>query len=71
MNSEHPKAYEAIKSCLILDSNEEVKRNALIALYNMGGREILDEVINSPNYPDGIKNSAVEIINEYEESEEG
>ena len=70
MNSDHPKAYEAIKSCLILDSDEEVKKNALIALYNMGGRAILDEVINSSNYSDSLKINAVEIINDYEESEE-
>lgn len=70
MNSEHPSAYEAIKSVLILDSDEEVKKNALIALYNLSGREILDEVINSPNYSDKLKICAVEIIDEYEEDGE-
>ena len=71
MNSEHPLAYDAIKSTLILERNEEVRKNALIALYNMVGREILDEVINSPNYPDSLKTCAVELIDEYEESDEG
>ena len=70
MNSDHPMAYEAIKSSLILDSDEDVKKNALVALYNMNGRAILDEVINSPNYSDFIKIKAVEIIDEYEESDE-
>ncbi len=31
------------------DLDEEVKKNALIALYNMNGREILDEVIMRKN----------------------
>ena len=47
MDSENPKAYETIKKCLTEDSDEEVKKNALIALYNMSDRSVLDEVISS------------------------
>ncbi len=70
MDSEHPKAFETIKHCLETDSDVEVKKNAMIALYNMSDRIILDEVINSPNYPDALKVEAVSIIEEYEEDEE-
>ena len=66
MNSEHPEAYETIKKCLIEDDNYEVKKNALIALYNLSDRTILDEVINSTDYSDALKIEAVKILEEYE-----
>lgn len=69
MDSEHPKAYETLKHCLETDNDTEVKKNAMIALYNMSDRSILDEVINSPNYPDALKIEAVNIIDEYEYEE--
>lgn len=69
MDSENPYAVETIKTCLVEDSNEEVKKNALIALYNLVGREILDEVANSSEYPDAIKMEAVSMISEYEDDE--
>ena len=65
MDSDNPKAYETIKPCL-KDRDDEVKRNALIALYNLAGREILDEVINSDEYGDFVKTEAVSLIEEYE-----
>lgn len=70
MNSEHPKAIETIKKCLENDADEEVKKNAMIALYNMTDRSILDEVINSPKYSDNLKMEAVSIIEEYEDDDE-
>lgn len=66
MDSQHPQAYETIKDCMKNDTDEEVKKNALIALYNLSDRTILDEVINSPDYSDQLKMAAVEIIEEYE-----
>lgn len=71
MESENPNAVDTIKACLIEDKNEEVKKNALIALYNLIGREILDEVANSSDYPDILKMEAVSMISEYEEDDEG
>lgn len=68
MESENPKAYETIKTCLN-DKDDEVKRNALIALYNLNGREILDEIIQSENYCDFLKMEAVSLIDEYETDE--
>lgn len=69
MESENPRSVETIKACLLEDEDEEVKKNALIALYNLVGREILDEVANSPDFSDAIKMEAVSMISEYEEDE--
>lgn len=70
MDSDNPAAVDTIKNCLVEDENEEVKKNALIALYNMIGRDILDEVANSADYPDFLKMEAVSMISEYEEDDE-
>jgi len=69
MDSEHPKAFEIIKNCLENDEDTEVRKNAMIALYNLSDRRILDEVINSPKYPDALKLEAVSILDEYEGEE--
>ena len=69
MESENPMSVQVIKKCLVEDSDDEVKKNALIALYNLVGREILDEVVNCPDFSDALKLEAVSIISEYEESE--
>ena len=69
-DSENSQAVDTIKTCLLEDEDEEVKKNALIALYNLVGREILDEVANGSNYPDALKLEAVSMISEYEEDEE-
>ena len=65
MNSEEEDAYEIIKPSLNDDDNE-VKKNALIALYNLGGRDILDEVISMPSYSEYLKKEAQELLDEYE-----
>ena len=69
MDSEHPEAYETIKSCLF-DDDDEVKKNALVALYNLHGRSVLDEVIREPLYSDILKVEAVSMIDEYETDED-
>lgn len=66
MESENPKAVETIRGCLLEDKDEEVKKNAMIALYNLVGREILDEVAEG-NFSDTLKMEAVSMISEYEE----
>lgn len=65
MDSGDNRAYELIKEMLD-DLDEEVKKNALIALYNLTGREILDEVIAEKKYCDFIKSEAQCMIDEYE-----
>ena len=69
MNSEEPNAVELIKPSLN-DEDDEVKKNALIALYNLIGRDILDEVIDLPIYTNYLKDVAKELINEYEVEDE-
>lgn len=66
MDSEEERAYDLIKGMLD-DLDEEVKKNALIALYNMVGRDILDEVIEDKKYCDFLKIEAKDMIEEYEE----
>jgi len=70
MESEHPKAFDTIKHALETDNDIEVKKNAMIALYNMSDRSILDEVIKSTAYPDALKMEAVSILEEYENDED-
>lgn len=65
MNSEYEEAPELIRTAL-KDEDEEVQRNALIALYNINGRDILDEVISLPVYSKFLKEEAQNLINEYE-----
>lgn len=66
MNSEYDEAPDLIRIAL-KDEDDEVKRNALIALYNLIGRDILDEVISLPGYSDFLKEEAKSMIEEYEE----
>jgi len=68
MESNNSKAVEVIHQCLISDEDEEVKENAMIALYNLVGREILDEVI-AGEFSDNLKMEAVSMISEYEDDE--
>jgi len=65
MNSGEEDAAETIRPCLH-DDNDEVKKNALIALYNLEGRDILEEVIAIPSYSEFLKNEAIALLNEYE-----
>ncbi len=68
MESDNPLAYDTIKPCLE-DVNDEVKRNALIALYNISDRSILDEVIHDKKYSTFLKEEATQILEEYETDE--
>lgn len=68
MNSNMPDSYELIYERLKFDDSIEVKKNALVALYNISDRSILDEVIQN-DFPEEIKNYAKEIIEEYEDDE--
>lgn len=65
MDSEDDRAYELIKN-MLEDLDNEVKKNALVALYNINGKEILDEIITENKYSDFLKQEAQSIIEEYE-----
>lgn len=66
MNSDISIGYELIKERLLFDDSLEVKKNALVALYNISDRGILNEVI-SGNFENELKEYAKEIIKEYED----
>ena len=69
MNSGDDDSFAIIKPCL-KDDDDEVKKNALIALYNLIGRDILDEVIDLPTYSEFLKSEAQGLIDEYENEDE-
>lgn len=64
-NSEFDNSYELIYDRLLYDDNLEVKKNALIALYNISDRKILDKVLEGDYAPE-LKTCADDIIREYE-----
>lgn len=66
MDSEDERAYDLIKN-MLEDLNDEVKKNALIALYNITDKSILEEVISDKKYCEFLKQEAQNLIDEYEE----
>ena len=65
MNSGEENSVELIRPSLN-DDDDDVKKNALIAIYNLIGRDILDEVLSLPSYSQYLKEVAQELIDEYE-----
>ena len=63
-NSEFDCSYELIHERHLNDDDIEVKKNALVALYNISDRKILDEVIND-DFDFELKKYAKEIIDEF------
>lgn len=68
MNSDDEKAEELIKG-MLLDSNKEVIQNAVIALYNMLGEDVLNEIINGDNYTDTAKTEALKLLDDLREED--
>lgn len=68
MNSDYEEAEGLIRTALH-DEDEEVQRNALIALYNIVGDDILEEVISLPSYSEKLKEEARNIKYEYGDDE--
>ncbi len=60
MNSNDERAEELIRN-MLFDNNQEVVQNAVIALYNMIGDDILEEIINDEKYTDCAKTEAVKL----------
>ena len=65
-NADVKDAYSLIYERLVYDDDIEVKKNALVALYNISDRRILDEVLNG-DFAQEVKNYAFDIIKEYED----
>ena len=66
MNLESDESYSLIYDRLLYDDDFEVKKNALVALYNLSDRKILDEVVNG-EFSSELKSFADELIREYED----
>lgn len=67
MDSDDDRACSLIKE-MLEDLDDEVKKNALIALYNMVGKDILDEVLGDKvKYSIYLKEEAQSLMDEYEE----
>lgn len=66
MNSNTEESYKLIYDRLKFDTDLEVKKNALIALYNISDKTILEEVIEG-DFDLKLKEYAKEIIEQYEE----
>ena len=66
MNSEDDRAIDLIKG-MLEDNNQEVVKNAVIALYNLLGEEILTEIIDSPQSTQFAREEAINLENELAE----
>ncbi len=66
MNTADESAYEIIKTKL-KDCDEEVIRNAVVAMYNLRGKEALFEILRDGDLSPAAKDEADEIYREYEE----
>lgn len=69
MNSDLANGYELIYDRLISDDDIEVKKNALVALYNISDERILKEVIKG-EFSFELKKYAKEILDQYGEDNE-
>jgi HEAT repeat protein len=69
MNSEDERAEGLIRK-MLCDNDEEVVRNAVIALYNISDKSVLEEIIEGENFSPFAKTAAQEIYDEYETDEE-
>lgn len=65
MNSGDEESFNIIKPSLH-DEDCDVQKNAMIALYNLVGRSIVDEIISLPSYSETLKKDAQELLDEYE-----
>ena len=68
MNSEDDRAIDLIKGMLD-DNNQEVVKNAVIALYNILGNDILTEIIDNPKYSQVARDEAINLENDLAEEE--
>ena len=69
MKLETKESYDLIYERLRNDESIEVQKNALVALYNLSDRKILDEVLMG-NFNQEVKFYALDLIKEYEEDNE-
>ncbi len=68
MNSEDERAVELIKN-MLCDENREVVQNAVIALYNILGDDVLNEIINSENSSAAARSEALKLQEDLREEQ--
>ena len=66
MNSDDDRAVGLIKG-MLTDNNKEVVQNAVIALYNILGDNILSEIINNDDFPAKAKTEALKLLDDIRE----
>lgn len=66
MNSDDPRAIGLIKE-MLNDNNREVVQNAVIALYNIIGDEVLNDILNDDNISDTAKTEALKLQDDLRE----
>ena len=69
MNSEDSRANDLIRE-MLKDTNSDVVQNAVIALYNLEGDEVLNEILNDENQTDTAKTEALKLMDDLREEEE-
>jgi HEAT repeat protein len=69
MNSGEEDSADTIRPCLHDDDND-VKKNAMVALYNLEGRSVLDEILSNKDYGEFLQIEAQNLIDEYEDDGE-
>lgn len=68
LDYETPEAEELIQS-MLFDSDEEVQKNAVIAMYNIGAEEFMHKILNEPQYSQICKNEAQNLLENIEDYE--
>lgn len=68
MNSDDDRAIPLIKN-MLSDLNSEVVQNAVVALYNILGDEILEEIINNPEMTDTARDEALKLQDDLREED--
>lgn len=63
-----PEADELIKS-MLFDSDVEVQRNAVIAMYNIGSEDFMYDIIDNPNYSQVCKEEAQNLLDNIDDYE--
>lgn len=69
MEYETDEAKDLIRK-MLKDSDEEVQRNAVIALFNLDGEEVLTDILDAPYYSQACKDEAQNILRNEEDYEE-
>lgn len=68
LDYETPETEELIQS-MLFDSDEEVQKNAVIAMYNIGAEEFMHKILNGSQYSQICKNEAQNLLENIEDYE--